>query len=122
MNKEERGPDGGCGARPERLGYLAEDDHILVQVPVEGVSIVDEVAQHLGVVGGGHDECFLGSVVEDQLVAELAVLVIALVAPVGVHVGDLADPYGPLGVLLARGLPPRVEFMDDVLLTRSSPG
>jgi hypothetical protein len=44
------------------------------------------------------------------------------VAPVGVHVGDLADPYGPLGVLLARGLPPRVEFMDDVLLTRSSPG
>jgi hypothetical protein len=57
----------------------------------------------LGVVGGGHDEGLLGPIVEDQLVGELAVLKVPLVAPVRVDVGDLAYPDGLLGVLLTQG-------------------
>jgi hypothetical protein len=34
---------------------LAEDEDFLVEVPVDGVGVVDEVPQDLGVVGGGHD-------------------------------------------------------------------
>ena len=54
--------------------YLAEDDDFLVQVPEEGVRVVDEVPQNLRVVGGGHDHGLLGPVVEYQLVGKLAVL------------------------------------------------
>ena len=54
-------------------GYLAEDEHLLLKVSVEGLRVVDEVAQHFG-VGGGHNEGLLGPVVQDQLVRELAVL------------------------------------------------
>src|SRR5687768_1219711 len=35
--------------------YLAEDDDLIVEVPVECVGVVDEVPQNLGVVRGGHD-------------------------------------------------------------------
>jgi hypothetical protein len=59
--------------------------------------------KNLGVVGGGHDEGLLGPTVEDQLVGELAVLKVPLVAPVRVDVGDLAYPDGLLGVLLTQG-------------------
>ena len=34
---------------------LAEDEDFFVEVPVDGVGVVDEVPQDLGVVGGGHD-------------------------------------------------------------------
>src|SRR5215217_8921391 len=101
--------------------YLAEDEHLFVGVPVDGVRVVDEVPQDLGVVGGGHNEGLLGTVVEDQLVGELAVLQWALAAPVGVDVGDLTNLYRPFGVLLAQGEPPRVGFVDEVLLTRPTP-
>src|SRR3712207_6229761 len=84
--------------------YLAEDDDLLLGVPVEGVGVVDEVAQDLGVVRGGHDERLLGSVVQDQLVGELAVLEGTLAAPVGVDVGDLPHLYGRLGLLLSSML------------------
>ena len=79
--------------------YLAEDYDLFLDVPVEGVRVVDEVAQHLGVVGGGHDEGLLGPIVEDELVGELAVLKRPLAAPVRVDVGDLPDLYGLLDVL-----------------------
>ena len=97
--------------------YLAEDDDLFLGVPVEGVRVVDEVAQHLRVVCGGHDEGFFGPVIQDQLVGELAVLELSLVAPVGVDVGDLPDLSGLLGVLLAQGQPPRVGVVDGVLRT-----
>ena len=43
-----------CGAfAASALVDPAEDDDLLVEVPIEGVGVVDEVAQHLGVVGGG---------------------------------------------------------------------
>jgi hypothetical protein len=71
---------GGVG----RLVYFAEDQDFVVQIVVDGV------------VGCGHDQGFFGAVVEDELVGELAWLVEALAAPVGVHVGDLPDPYGLL--------------------------
>ena len=98
-------------------GYPAEDHDLFLEVPVEGLRVVDEVAQHLGVVCGGHDEGFLGPVIQDQLVGELAVFNLSLVAPVGVDVGDLSDLYTLLGVLLARGEPPRVSVTDEELLT-----
>jgi hypothetical protein len=79
---------------------------------------VEEVSQELGVVRGRHNEDLLGSVVQDELVGELAVLKLSLVAPVGVDVGDLADLYTLLGVLLARGEPPRAGVVDEGLLTR----
>ena len=96
--------------------YLAEDEDLLIQVPVDGVGVVEEVPQDLGVVGGGHDEGFLGPIVEDQLVGELAVLQVPLVAPVGVDVGDVAYPDGQLGVLLAQGQPPRGEVWTRIRL------
>jgi hypothetical protein len=94
---------------PQRIGrsvYLAENDDLLLSVPIEGVRVMDEVPQDLGVVGGGHDEGLLGPVVQDQLVRELAVLERSLAAPVGVDVGDLPDLYRLLGVLLTQGQPP----------------
>ena len=76
-------------------GYLAEDEHLLLKVSVEGLRVVDEVAQHFGVGGGprcpgsaGKRTCRSGG---------------PLVTPVGVDVGNLPDPYGLLGVLLAHG-------------------
>jgi hypothetical protein len=33
--------------------YLAEDDDLLICVPIEGVGVVDKVLQDLGVVCGG---------------------------------------------------------------------
>jgi putative flippase GtrA len=79
-------------------GYLTEDEDLALYVPVDGVRVVDEVPQDLGVVGCGHNEGLLGPVVEDQLVGELAVLQWALAAPVGVDVGDLPDLDGRLGL------------------------
>jgi hypothetical protein len=100
------------GSEGGRSGYLAEDEDLFLKVPVDGLGVVDKVAQNLRVVGGGHDEGLLGPVVEDELVGELAVLEVSLVAPVGVDVGDLPDLYRSLGVLLAQGWPPRVGVVD----------
>src|SRR5918998_2557842 len=105
----------------EGSGYLAENEDFLVQVPVDSVCVVDEVAQQLAVLRGGHDEDLFGPVVQDELVRELAVLKISLMAPVGVHVGDLPNPYGLLGVLHAQGLSPYVGCMDERFLTRWTP-
>jgi hypothetical protein len=35
---------------------LAEDEDFLVEVPVDGIGVVDEVPQDFGVVRGGHDD------------------------------------------------------------------
>src|SRR5918994_2745013 len=86
--------------------YLAEDNDLLICVPVERVRVVDKIAQDLRIVCGGHDQCLLGPVVQYQLVGELAVLEMSLAAPVGVDVGDLAYLYSLLGALLAQGEPP----------------
>jgi hypothetical protein len=67
---------------------------------------VYKIAQDLRIVCSGHDESLLGPVVQYQLVGELAVLQRSLTAPIGVDVGDLADLYRLLGVLLAQGEPP----------------
>src|SRR5215211_1477356 len=87
---------------------IAEDEDFLVEVPVDGIGVVDEVPQDLRVVCGGHDQCLLGPVVQDQQVRELAVLQRSLATPVGVDVRNLADPYRLLGVLPAQGDPPYV--------------
>src|SRR5918994_4264929 len=101
--------------------YLAEDDDLILSIPVECVRIVDEVPQDLGIVCGGHNKGLLGPVVENQLVGELAVLQWSLATPVGVHVGDLPDLYCLLGVLLAQGDPPRIGIVGRVLLTHPTP-
>src|SRR3712207_381325 len=67
-------------------GHLAEDDDLLIGVPIEGVRIVDKVAQDLRSVCGGHDQGLLGPIVQDELIRELAVLKRSLAAPVGVDV------------------------------------
>ncbi len=67
---------------------------------------MDKIAQDLRIVCSGHDESLLGPVVQYQLVGELAVLQRSLTVPIGVDVGDLADLYRLLGVLLAQGEPP----------------
>jgi hypothetical protein len=72
---------------------------------------VDKIAQDLRIVCSGHDESLLGPVVQYQLVGELAVLQRSLTAPIGVDVGDLADLYRLLGVLLAQGEPPPILFI-----------
>jgi hypothetical protein len=87
---------------------LAEDEDFLVEVPVDGIGVVDEVPQDLRVVCGGHDECLLSPVLQDQQVRELAILQRSLATPVGVDVRHLADPIRLLGVLLAQGEPPYV--------------
>src|ERR671916_1020870 len=97
--------------------HLAEDDDLLLGVPVERVRIVEKIPQDLRVVCSGHDQSLLGPVVQDQLVRELAVLQRSLIAPVGVDVGDLPNLYRLLGVLLAQGEPPpprRVRTRDPV--------
>src|SRR5918997_1489422 len=86
--------------------HFAEDDDLLLGVPVERDRVVDEISQDLRVVGGGHDEGLLGPVVQDELVGELTVLQRSLAAPVGVDVGDLPNLYCLLRVLLAQGEPP----------------
>ena len=44
-------------------GYFAEDQDLFLCVPVEGLGVVNEVPQHLGVIGCRHDECLFGAVV-----------------------------------------------------------
>src|SRR5215204_6839004 len=88
------------------LVHLAEDDDLLLGVPIERVRVVDKIPQDLRIVCGGHDKGLLGAVVQYQLVGELAVLKRSLAAPVGVDVGDLPNLYGSFGVLLAHGQPP----------------
>src|SRR5215217_2549806 len=87
---------------------LVEDENFLVEVPVEGIGIVDQVPQDLRVVCGGHDKCLLSPVLQDQQVRELAVLQRSLATPVGVYVRHLANPFRLLGVLLTQGEPPYV--------------
>src|SRR5687768_3096799 len=73
--------------------HLAEDDDLLLGVPIERVCVVDKISQDLRIVCSGHDESLLGPIVQDELIRELAVLQRSLTAPIGVDVGDLADLY-----------------------------
>ncbi len=47
------------------LVQVAEDEDLSLHVPVDGVRVVEEVPQHLGIVRGGHDQGLLGPVVQD---------------------------------------------------------
>src|SRR5919112_4081982 len=103
-----------------RLLYLPEYEDLVLRVPVQGLCVVDKVPQHLGVVRRGQDEGFLGPVIEDQLIRELAVLQLTFIIPVGVDVGHLPNLDLLLRVLLRHGLPPRLGWLVRGLLLPAS--
>src|SRR3712207_5379735 len=97
---ERRDPAPICRLAARALIYLAKDEDLTLQVEVDGLRVVEEVPQHLCVVRRDPQDVLCSSLVEDQLVGELAGLSSLLGAPVGVDVGHLPNLDRLLGMLL----------------------
>src|SRR5215210_1815745 len=91
---------------PER--YVPEDQDLPAHVEVELVCKTEEFHKYVGVLGVGADGVFLRAVVQDELERELARRPALLLAPIRVHVGDLANHDALLGVAFSHYIPPVV--------------
>src|SRR5919107_1861100 len=93
---------------PQR--YVSEDQDLPTHVEVDLVGELEELYQYIGVVGGGADRILLSAVIQDELERELARRSTLLLAPVRVHISDLANLDALLGVLFGHSNPPVVSL------------